>query len=168
MLQRRALVLILAGLLFTLVCGDIAPTAGAGEPVVAEPPGKQKMNYVEPTEQLVVELYVRNVRESAAFYEKLGFKAIRREATFVELGWENSLLFLEQLPGQPAPPVTLVANIRIMVADVDRYWKVCQEMHLPVKKPIGDRYYGLRDFTVMSPDGVGLRFASKLPTKPPK
>jgi hypothetical protein len=55
-----------------------------------------------------------------------------------------------------------VANVRIMVGDVDRYWKLCQEMKLPVKREIGNRYYGLRDFTVVSPDGIGLRFASKL------
>jgi hypothetical protein len=52
-----------------------------------------------------------------------------------------------------------------MVSDVDRYWKLCQELKLPVKRKIGDRYYGLRDFTVVSPDGIGLRFASKLGKK---
>jgi hypothetical protein len=41
-------------------------------------------------------------------------------------------------------------------------------MHLPVIRAIGDRYYGLRDFTVVSPDGIGLRFASYLKKKPAK
>jgi catechol 2,3-dioxygenase-like lactoylglutathione lyase family enzyme len=118
--------------------------------------------YVEPNEQLIVEIYVRNVRQSAAFYEKLGFKTLRSEPEFVELAWEDSRLFLEQIHGQPAPPRTLVANIRILVPDVDRYWKQCVEMKLPVAKKIDNRVYGLRDFTVVSPDGVGLRFASKL------
>ena len=113
----------------------------------------------------MVELYVRNIKESTAFYEKLGFKILRGEPTFVELGWESSRLFLEQLPGQPAPPATLVANIRIMVPDVDRYWDLTRQMKLTVKHPIGDRYYGLRDFTVVSPDGIGLRFASNLAKK---
>jgi hypothetical protein len=35
-------------------------------------------------------------------------------------------------------------------------------MKLRVVKAIADRYYGRRDFTVISPDGVGLRFASRL------
>jgi catechol 2,3-dioxygenase-like lactoylglutathione lyase family enzyme len=118
--------------------------------------------YVEASEQLVVEIYVQDVKQSAAFYEKLGFKIHRQEQGFVELGWEDSRLFLEQIPGQPAPPKTLVANIRIMVPDVDHYWKRCGELKLPVVKPIADRYYGLRDFTVVSPDGVGLRFATTL------
>ncbi len=34
-----------------------------------------------------------------------------------------------------------------------------------MKLAIGNRYYGLRDFTVVSPDGIGLRFASKLGKK---
>jgi len=121
--------------------------------------------YVEADEQLVVEIYVRDVKQSAAFYEKLGFKIRRKEPGFVELGWESSRLFFEQIPGQPAPPKTLVANIRVMVPDVDRYWTLCGDMKLPVVKPIADRDYGLRDFTVVSPDGVGLRFASRLAKK---
>ncbi len=118
--------------------------------------------YVEAREQLIVELYVRDVKQSAAFYERLGFTVVRQEPTFVELGWEDSRLYLDQVPGQADPPATLVANVRIMVPDVDRYWKLCQDMKLPVKHAIGNRSYGLRDFTVVSPDGIGLRFASKL------
>ncbi len=126
------------------------------------------MKYVESPEQLIVELYVRNLAESVAFYQKLGFRKIRQDGTFVELGWEDSRLYLEQLPGQAAPGGPLVGNIRIMVPDVDRYWKLCQEMKLPIKRAIGDREYGLRDFTAVSPDGIGLRFASKLPPGPSK
>lgn len=132
--------------------------AAADEPAQAQPRSK----YVEAPEQLIVEIYVRDVKRSTAFFEQLGFAVVRSEPTFVELGWDDSRLYLEQLPGQPNPPATIVANIRIMVSDVDRYWKLCQEMKLPVKRAIGDRYYGLRDFTVAAPDGIGLRFASKL------
>jgi len=134
----------------------------AGEPVQALGDKSPRPKYVEAPEQLIVEVYVRDVKRSTAFYEQLGFAVVRREPTFVELSWDDSRLYLEQLPGQPDPPATLVANIRIMVSDVDRYWRLCQEMKLPVKRAIGDRYYGLRDFTVVAPDGIGLRFASKL------
>jgi catechol 2,3-dioxygenase-like lactoylglutathione lyase family enzyme len=118
--------------------------------------------YVDSHEQLVVELYVQNARKSAAFYQRLGFRVLRDEGDFVELGWEDSLLFLEQVPIQGPPPVHAAANIRIMVPDVDRYWALVQPWGLPVIRPIGDRYYGLRDFTVLSPDGIGLRFATTL------
>jgi Glyoxalase/Bleomycin resistance protein/Dioxygenase superfamily len=119
--------------------------------------------YAAANEQLIVELYVRNLKQSIPFYEQLGFTICREEAGFVELGWNDSRLYLEQIPGQPDPPKTLVANIRILVLDVDRYWSKCGEMNLTVVKEIGDRDYGLRDFTVVSPDGIGLRFASRLP-----
>jgi catechol 2,3-dioxygenase-like lactoylglutathione lyase family enzyme len=128
----------------------------------SRPAKTSRIRYVEASEQLIVELYVRDVKQSAAFFEQLGFDVVRKEPTFAELGWDDSRLYLEQLPGQPDPPATVVANVRIMVSDVDRYWKLCQAMKLPVKRAIGDRYYGLRDFTVVAPDGIGLRFASKL------
>ena len=124
-----------------------------------------RKKYAEASEQLIVELYVRDVKQSTAFYKQLGFIVVRQEPHFVELGWDDSRLYLEQIDGQAEPPATLVANVRIMVSDVDRYWKLCQEMKLPVKRDIGNRYYGLRDFTVVSPDGIGLRFASKLGKK---
>jgi len=151
------------------VCGlsGFAFTAGiqlatADEPVQAQSDKSPRSKYVEAPEQLIVEIYVRDVKRSTAFFEQLGFAVVRGEPTFVELGWDDSRLYLEQLPAQPNPPATMVANIRIMVSDVDRYWRLCQEMKLPVKRAIGDRYYGLRDFTVVAPDGIGLRFASKL------
>ena len=36
------------------------------------------------------------------------------------------------------------------------------DMGASVMVPIGDRYYGLRDFTISNPDGFGIRFASVL------
>ena len=47
-------------------------------------------------------------------------------------------------------------------SDVDRLWLVAREMGARVVSPIGDRSYGLRDFTIADPDGFGLRFASWL------
>lgn len=122
--------------------------------------------YVESHEQLVVEIYVRSVRQAAGFYEGFGFRALRAEKGFVELGWEESRLFLEEIPDQPEPPERTPANIRIMVPDVDRYWELARSMGLRVINPIADRAYGLRDFTVVSPDGIGLRFATRLVRTP--
>lgn len=124
--------------------------------------GSSLSHYAESPQQLVVELYVQNVRASAQFYQRLGFRVERTEEHFAALNWERSRLLLEEIPGQPDPPSTIVANMRILVPDVDRYWALCQELGLRVIKPIEDRYYGLRDFTVASPDGLGLRFATPL------
>lgn len=118
--------------------------------------------FTSATQQLVVELYVRDVRASSEFYQRLGFRVERAEDHFIALNWERSRLLLEEIPGQPPPPHTVVANIRILVPDVDRYWTLCQELGLRILKPIEDRYYGLRDFTAVSPDGLGLRFATPI------
>ncbi|WP_321472057.1 VOC family protein [uncultured Paludibaculum sp.] len=124
--------------------------------------GSSLAHFTETSQQLVVELYVRDVRASSKFYQRLGFFVERTEEHFVALTWERSRLLLEEIPGQPEPPSTVVANIRILVPDVDRYWSLCQELGLRVIKPVEDRYYGLRDFTVVSPDGLGLRFATPI------
>ena len=45
--------------------------------------------YVDPTEQLVTEIVVRNMKRSVEFYRSLGFELLRDGADFVELTWED-------------------------------------------------------------------------------
>ncbi len=118
--------------------------------------------YVPATEQLVVEVYARNVQRSLEFYQALGFEVLSAETDFVVLTWENHRFFLEPRPDLPAPLDQPQANVRIMVPDVDRYWVIAQQLGATVIKPIADRYYGLRDFTIADPDGFGLRFGTRL------
>lgn len=118
--------------------------------------------YVEPTRQLVVEVMVRDLAASRAFYERLGFEVIRADGSFLELAWEGHLFFLDERPDRASPPSRPAANVRVMVPDVDRWWATVREMGARVVAPIGDRDYGLRDFTIADPDGFGLRFASWL------
>ena len=126
--------------------------------------------YVDSTEQLVTEILVRDIRRSVEFYRRLGFELLRDGGDFVELAWEEHRLFLaepsafhvaEQVP-LPVPPAFPLANVRVMVPDVDRYWNLANEIGAETVVPIGDRYYGLRDFTIRDPDGFGVRFASVL------
>jgi catechol 2,3-dioxygenase-like lactoylglutathione lyase family enzyme len=117
-------------------------------------------NVIPSNEQLVVELYVQDIEKSIAFYRNLGFKLTRSQPDFAVLQWENSMLFLEQIDDQPAPPSTIVANIRIMVPNVDHYWELSQD--LDVIRPIANRGYGLTDFTIRSIDGIGLRFSTRI------
>lgn len=127
-------------------------------------------NYVDPTEQLVTEIVVRDIRRSTEFYRRLGFALLRDGGDFVELTWEDHRLFLAEpsafqgvdLAGSSPPPQFPVANVRVMVADVDRHWRVANEIGARIVVPIGDRYYGLRDFTIADPDGFGVRFATDL------
>jgi catechol 2,3-dioxygenase-like lactoylglutathione lyase family enzyme len=126
--------------------------------------------YVEPIEQLVTEIVVRNIRKSVRFYQLLGFSLLRDGGDFVELIWEDHRLFLAEpsafhevdLAESPAAPKFPRANVRVMVPNVDDYWSRVNEIGAQIIVPIADRYYGLRDFTIADPDGFGVRFASKL------
>jgi len=126
--------------------------------------------YVDPTEQLVTEIVVRDIGRSTAFYRRLGFSLLRDGGDFVELTWEDHRLFLAEVsafhgvnPVEPAaPPQFPAANIRVMVSRVDDYRQLAREIGARIIVPIGDRYYGLRDFTIADPDGFGVRFASVL------
>ena len=128
--------------------------------------------YIDPTEQLVTEIVVRDIRRSTEFYIRLGFALLRDGGDFVELTWEDHRLFLAEISAfhdagaveSGAPPQFPPANVRVMVADVDRHWRAAKEIGARVVVPIGDRYYGLRDFTIADPDGFGVRFASTLPS----
>jgi len=126
--------------------------------------------YVESTEQLVTEIVVRDIRRSTTFYRQLGFSLLRDAGDFVELTWEDHRLFLAEASAfqgvdhveTPSPPQFPLANVRVMVDRVDEHWQRARESGARIVAPIGDRYYGLRDFTIADPDGFGVRFASLL------
>lgn len=125
--------------------------------------------YVPPTEQLVTEIVVRDIRRSTEFYLRLGFRLHRDGGDFVEMAWDDHLLFLAERSAfhdiaelEPADrPRFPVANVRVMVPDVDRCWSLANELGVPIVLPVADRYYGLRDFIISDPDGFGVRFASR-------
>jgi catechol 2,3-dioxygenase-like lactoylglutathione lyase family enzyme len=127
--------------------------------------------YVPSIEQLATEIFVRDIRRSVDFYCRLGFALLRDGGDFVELTWEDHRLFLAELSAlhgvQPVelPPVPKfpLANVRVMVSNVDDYWRLANQIAARIIVPIGDRYYGLRDFTISDPDGFGIRFATLLP-----
>ena len=129
--------------------------------------------YVDPTEQLVTEIVVKDIKRSVAFYRRLGFDVLRDGGDFVELTWEDHRLFLAELSAfrdahgsaLPATPSVGLANVRVMVPKVDEYWKLVNEIGAQIIIPIADRYYGLRDFTIADLDGFGVRFASLLPSE---
>lgn len=130
--------------------------------------GKKK--YVDSTEQLVTEIVVRDIQRSIKFYRELGFKVLRDAGDFVELTWEDHQLYVAELSAYreiasddvklPERSKFPLANIRIVVPNVDDYWKLVREMGAQIVIPIADRYYGLRDFIISDPDGFGVRFAT--------
>ncbi|HEX3409278.1 MAG TPA: VOC family protein [Candidatus Binataceae bacterium] len=119
--------------------------------------------YIDAGEQLVAEFYVREIARARDFLRSCGFELIREEANFAELRWERSLIFLEAVANYPEPSAMPVVNIRVMVRNVDEHWQRALANGARVIRTIGDRYYGLRDFTIAGPDGIALRFATILP-----
>ncbi len=117
---------------------------------------------IPPGEQLVVELYVRNLKESLRFYQQWGFTILREHPPFAELVWEHSHLMLLEQPRLERTPDVPVGNIQVLVPKVDDYWELAQRPGATIVRPVGGRPYGLRDFTVASPDGLELRFATRI------
>jgi catechol 2,3-dioxygenase-like lactoylglutathione lyase family enzyme len=100
----------------------------------------------------VTEVVVRDIQRSTKFYCELGFKVLRDSEDFVELTWEDHQLYIYcrtlgyheinsddvELPEQSEFPL---ANIRIMVPNVDDYWKMAKEIGAKIVIPVADRYY---------------------------
>ncbi|MGQ9484384.1 MAG: NUDIX domain-containing protein [Desulfosoma sp.] len=124
--------------------------------------GSMEHRVVPSGEQLVLALYVRDLGTSCRFFQDFGFQLSRRDGPFAELRWEDSLLFVVERP-EVTPPDQPVGNIRVVVHDVDALYEKAQHLGYPIVTPLGDRYYGLRDFIVAGPDGIHLRFAAFLP-----
>ncbi len=118
--------------------------------------------FVKAEHQLVIEVFVSDLKRSLDFYRQLGFQLARQETHFAALSWESHRFFLDERPEMPAASDAPAVNVRILVPDVDRFWELALEMKARIVTPIGDRYYGLRDFIMTDPDGVGLRFASPM------
>src|SRR5919202_7041619 len=102
----------------------------------------EQKKYVDSTEQLVTEIVVRDIGRSTKFYRELGFKVLRDTGDFVELTWEDHQLYIAELSAYheinseemklPNPPKFPIANIRIMVPNVDHYWKLAKEMETQI------------------------------------
>lgn len=113
--------------------------------------------------QLVVEVIVRDLERSIDFYQALGFEVARRTPDFASLRWHGHSLFLAEDEGRAPSAGPAAANVRVLVPDVDVLWERVLALGTRVESPIADRTYGLRDFTILDPDGFGIRFASPLP-----
>lgn len=111
----------------------------------------------ERSAELVVELPVSDLAMSVAFYAQAGFQVERQAETFAALRWGETYLFLTVRPDVSVGvhPV----NIRVVVDDLDDRYAVARRAGLAIRYEPMDRPYGLRDFTVVDPDGYELRFA---------
>ncbi len=120
------------------------------------------------------ELFVADVTEAVRFYtKKLGFTAFRVENqggrdNFAIVAMGKAVVMFaadylyEAMGGSVTSPRGVAIDIRIMVDDVEEVHRRCVENEVTIVHPIADRYYGLRDFVVVDPNGFRLRFAAPL------
>ena len=115
---------------------------------------------------VTAEMFVSSVEETAQWYsESFGFKTVRHEeGVFAAVQYEEVQLLLAAASlyrGTYDP--SKVGNgieIRIIVKEVDAFYKRVKELGLPIILDIETRYYGLRDFTFRDKNGFHLRVAS--------
>jgi catechol 2,3-dioxygenase-like lactoylglutathione lyase family enzyme len=110
--------------------------------------------------QGVVEVVVSDLERSLAFYLSIGFEQLRRSGPFAVVHWRGQRLFLAEDRGAPAAPRWI--NLRIMVDDIDAVWERMRALGIAAVHPIGDRHFGLRDFTLVDPSGFEIRFAQPI------
>lgn len=141
---------------------------------VAAPPASRpdQPRFVEVTPSLAV----RDVGRSLAFYQRLGFRSAAQlpptgRAEWVRLERDHvALLIWNEVIASPDVLAALALSrgagnaVRITVSDVDRLAREFQESgivlrHLPETMP-----EGIREFSVLDPDGFILEFVSRLPT----
>ena len=51
-------------------------------------------------EQLILELYTRNISASVEFYQRFGFRLLTTQPHFVELGWDQAQIYLDHVLAQ--------------------------------------------------------------------
>jgi hypothetical protein len=87
------------------------------------------------------------------------FEVVRAEPDFIELRWEQSLIFLERVEDYSELAKMPVVNIRAMVPNVDDYWCKAIVNNARIIRTIDDRHYG---FVISPSQGRrALRCASR-------
>jgi uncharacterized glyoxalase superfamily protein PhnB len=111
---------------------------------------------------LAVELLVPDVREAVAFYaETLGMEFLRADDDGVggysfaamALGEAFVMLMADSYQHHDLTNRGAGIDIRLVVPDVDAVYRRVMDAGVEITKPIGDRDYGLRDFTMRDPNG---------------
>lgn len=114
-------------------------------------------------------LLCRDIQESIRFYQKkLGFRVVwfdEEGQDYVILGRDKALLHLAQAAGGQRQPslagmaTCQPADVNFIVQAVDKLWQELTAKEVEgLLGPPADRKYGVRDFSVIDPDGYQIRF----------
>lgn len=114
----------------------------------------------ERSAQGAVEVFCRSLPAAIDFYTKVGFIVERRAPTFIALKRDSLYLFLNErakaLQGDRG------IQLRIITPDVDALAAKFKADAIHFEMELSDRYYGLREFSVIDPCGFVLRFAKPI------
>lgn len=152
------------------------------------------MSQSETMPPLIPELQVRDISASLRFYlDVLGFQIMfdRPESKFAMIALQGSWIILEQTEGFNAVteeefvdgrqwrtgaleyPFGRGINFQIIVDNIDSSYARIQKLSYPIKVPLEERWYrvkdqlvGVKQFLVMDPDGYLVRIQQDYGTRP--
>ena len=112
----------------------------------------------------------RDLDETLAFYERLGFEnrgGPHREWNYLIIG--RGVLELHFWSNPTVDPLTTEASCYLRVVDADALYSQCERAGVPRDEATGSRLepptdtdYGMREFALVDPSGNLLRAASPL------
>jgi len=119
------------------------------------------------------ELFVRDMGTAVAFYTRvMGFELLREEPGYSSLRQSEVILGLGPISKLPAEGGYFTRDIAehrrglgveivLEVDDLDAYHACVLASEYPIREPLQERPWGLRDFRVVDPDGYYLRVTSR-------
>ena len=126
-------------------------------------------------------LNVTNIEKSLEFYRNIGFRVARTykndegQVAWADLSLQGAEFGLGHIPSNDDPgfrhwtstPLGAGVIVYFTVPNVDRYYKLAQDVRATIEMPITDRPYG-RMFTLNDPDGYTISFITDKTASKPK
>ena len=110
-------------------------------------------------------LAVHNVRESAKFYtEKLGFELTADHVGWIFVARDNCMIMLGECPDDMHPSQLGCHNYfaYLRVDDINAYHRELQERGVESIAPIADEPWGMREFSIRTPDGHRIKIGQQI------
>lgn len=125
-------------------------------------------------------LNVHNIEKSLEFYRNIGFRVARTykdddgKVAWADLSLQGAEFGLGHIPSNDDPgfrqwvgtPLGAGVIVYFTVPNVDRYYKLANDVRATIELPIADRPYG-RMFTLNDPDGYTISFIQETPPRRP-
>ena len=110
-------------------------------------------------------LAVHDVRESARFYvDKLGFRITHEPPGWIFVARDNCMIMLGECPDDMHPSELGCHNYfaYLRVDDVNAFHAQLQHNGVESLSPLADEPWGMREFSIRTPDGHRIRIGQSL------